>query len=477
MAQFDYDLVVLGAGSGGISAVNLGLNLGKKVALVEKNRIGGECTWSGCVPSKALIKAAEAAFTIKNMEKYGLKTAASKQVDTRKVMDHVRAVIARVYEEEKPEVFQRKGIDVYIASPSFVNPNQVKAGERVISSKRFIISTGSHPFVPPIQGIDTVRYLTNENLFQLKTLPGSMVIIGGGPIGSEMASALNRLGVKITIVEQASHILSREEDELAEMLMKRMVGEGVKVMCDSQAVKVEKTAKGIRIYTETPRLGVRKVEAEQLLVAVGRRPNIEGLNLEKAGVDYTSRGIIVGRTMRTTGKNIYAIGDVVGLFLFSHMAEYWAAIAVPNAVLPLPVKKRANYKNLPWSTFTDPELARAGVTEKEARKSYGDSIRVYRYPYSGVDRAKTDMTEEGMVKIVTTRRGMILGVHILGAHAADLMHELLMVKTLGHPLNRVADMIHAYPTYGDAIKRPAARFYGDKLRDNPVIKIIQKLRK
>lgn len=472
MRAFDFDLIVLGGGSGGISSAILGHNLGKRVALVEKNRIGGECTWSGCVPSKALIKAAEIAHGIHRVEDFGLKLKRTTELDCRDVMSHVRAIRERVYEEEKPEVFEKMGIKVLIGDAKFIDNHTLLISEKEMTSKGFLISTGSSPFVPPIEGIENVDYLTNENIFELEDLPESMIIIGGGPIGSEMASALNRLGVDIKIVEKTAHILSREEDELAIQLMDHMMDEGVKVICHSRAVKVSKASGGVRLFTESEKHGNQEHEAERLLVAVGRRPNVDGLDLEKAGVAFTKRGIRIDQTMRTTAKNIYAIGDVVGSYLFSHMAEYWATVAVPNAVLPIPIKKRVNHEHIPWSTFTDPELARSGLTEKEAHEKYGNAIRVYRYPYSKIDRAKTDLAVEGLVKIIVTRKGKILGIHVLGNHAADLMHEVLLAKTLGVTFDKIQKMIHAYPTYGDVVKRPAAQFYGDKLRDNIFVKMI-----
>lgn len=477
MTAFDFDLIVIGAGSGGISSAILGMNLGKRVALVEKHRIGGECTWSGCVPSKALIKAAEVMHHSKSLEQFGLRPNSNIDVDASRVMDHVRSVREHVYEEETPEVFEKMGIRVITGSPKFLDAHTIQIDDRSLTSKSFVISTGSHPFVPPIEGIETVNYLTNENLFELESLPDSMIVLGGGPIGSEMASALNRLGVEVTIIEMTDHLLYREERELAEILMQRMKDEGVKVLCHSKAVRVRNSESGIVLDLESEVHGDQDVKAESILVAVGRRPNVEGLDLEKAGVKYSTKGIRVDQTLRTTAKNIYAIGDAIGSYQFSHMAEYWAGVAVPNAVLPIPIKKKVNHEHIPWATFTDPELARSGLTEKEAREKFGEKIRVYTYPFGKVDRAKTDLAEMGMCKIIVTRKGKILGIHILGAHAAELMHEVLLAKVLGATFDKIQTMIHAYPTYGDVIKRPSGRFYGDKLRDNFIIKLIQKLSK
>ncbi len=477
MSAYDFDLTVIGAGSGGISSAILGMNLGKRVALVEKKRIGGECTWSGCIPSKALIKSAEIVHGIKHVGEYGLKFNGSSKLHTKDVMSHVRWVREHVYEGETPEIFEKMGIKVFLGDTQFIDAHHVKVGEKILSSKSFIISTGSSPFMPPIEGLDSVPFLTNENLFDLEELPDSMIILGGGPIGSEMACALNRLGVKVTVVEKSKHVLSREDDELAMILTNRLEEEGVTILCESKAVKVSSIKNRVKMVIESEKHHNPEIEADSLLVAVGRRPNVDGLNLEKAGVHYTGRGIQTDLTMRTSAKNIYAIGDVVGPYLFSHMAEYWATIAVPNAVLPIPIKKKANYDNVPWSTFTDPELARSGLTEKEALDKYGNKIRVYRFPYNDVDRAKTDRTELGLSKFICSRNGKLLGIHILGVHAADLLHEALLMKVMGLRFSKIQKMIHVYPTYGDVVKRPAGRLYADLLRDNFFIKLLQKLRK
>lgn len=474
MSSYDYDLVVVGAGSGGISAANLGVNLGKKVALVEKRRIGGECTWTGCVPSKALIKAAEVAHHARSAAAFGLRLDCA-GLDASNVMSHVRDVILRVYEEERPEVFEEKGIAVHFGETRFIDTHTIAVGDREITGGSFVVATGSSPAVPPIDGMEGTPYLTNENLFDLETLPRSMIILGAGPIGCEMAGALNRLGVHVTVVQRGTRILKREEPELTAILREAMQSEGVEFLLDTSTAGVSHADGAFRLQLESKVSGPGEIVADSLLVAVGRRPNIEGLALEQAGVEYTKRGIVTDRTMRTTAKNIYAIGDVTGPFLFSHMAEYWAGIAVPNALLPLPVKKRASSENVPWCTFTDPELARTGTTEQEARERHGKNIRVYRFPYSSVERAMTDLAETGLVKIVTTRKGRILGAHILGAHGADLLHEVLLAKRYGLSFDKIMGVIHAYPGYADAIKRPSARFYGDKLRDLLVVRLARKL--
>ena len=477
MAKFDYDLIVIGGGSAGISSAILGMKLGKKVALVEKNRIGGDCTWYGCVPSKALIKVSEVAHKTTHLYDYGLRLNASVKPDTSQVMNHVRSIREQVYQEETPEVFEKMGIAVFIGPPEFLDAYQLKIGDKTVSAKKFIIATGSGPVVPSIEGIENIPYLTNETLFDLEELPGSMIILGGGPIGSEMASALNRLGVNITQIEKGERILPREDPELVEILTQRFKQEGINLLTGSQAIRLEKGEDKIVVTIKNPRNENREIAADKILIAVGRKPNIQGLNLEAAGVQYDARGIRTNQHLRTSAKNIYACGDVIGSYQFSHIAEYHASVAVPNAVLPLPVKRKINYENIVWATFTDPEFAHAGLTEAEAREKFGDRIKVYRFPYEKIDRAKTDLAMTGMSKFICDRRGRLLGIHIIGERAADILHEAQLAKSLGVPFHKIQSIIHIYPTYGDAVKRPAVTAYADKLQNNFFIKLLRAVKK
>ena len=475
MSNYNYDLIVIGAGSGGISSANLGKNLGKKAALVEKEKIGGDCTWYGCVPSKALIKASEVAHHVNTLEKYGLKLNGNSKLDSKKVMAHVRATREKIYEEEKPEVFQKMGIDVYIGAVKFLDNHRLQIGEKTISSKSFVISTGSSPFVPPIDGIKEIPHLTNETIFDLAELPDSMVVIGGGPIGTEMASALSKLGVRITQVEVTDHILSREDKELSEILMKRLTENGIKILCNSRASKFAKKGNKIVVTVENEKVEV--IETDAVLISVGRRPNVNGLDLEKAGVEYSPKGIKVNDKLQTTASNIYAIGDVIGSYQFSHIAEYHAGIAVPNALLPLPIKRKVNYENIVWTTFTDPEFARGGLSEAEAREKYGDGIKVYRFNYDRVDRAKTDLATIGMSKYIVDKKGKLLGIHIIGERAGELLHEAQLAKSMGIPFHKIQSMVHVYPTYGPVVKGAATAAYVDKLQNNFFIKLLKRLRK
>lgn len=475
MRKYDYDLVVIGVGSGGISSANLALRLGKKVAVVEKARIGGDCTWYGCVPSKAFIRSAAAAHQVKRLGEYGLQTDGPILLNTDQVMAHVRSVRQRIYLGEEPAIFEKMGIRVYLGAPEFLDNRWIRVGDQTLSSRSFIISTGSSPALPPIPGLEQVPYLTNETLFELETLPRSMIILGGGPIGTEMASALNRLGVETALLELQERILPNDDEELVAILTDSLTGEGVNLMTRTEALSCETSGARVRVSIRGQSQQTSALEADALLVALGRTPNVKGLALERAGVEYSSDGIKADRSLRTSAPNIYACGDVLGSYKFSHIAEYHATIAVPNAVLPLPLKRRVAYENIVWSTFTEPELAHAGLTERQARHKHGDSIRVYRHAYDNVDRARTDVAGVGLSKFICDKRGKLLGIHILGERASELLHQAQLAKTLGVPFHRIQGMIHIYPTYGDLVKHPATAAFADKLQNSFLVKQLRRL--
>ena len=302
-----------------------------------------------------------------------------------------------------------------------------------------------------------------------------MIILGGGPIGAEMASALNRLGVEVTLVQRDERILPRDDEELVEILNEHLTGEGINILTGTEAVACSADATGISLAIQDHGRQSSMLRAATLLVAAGRTPNVEGLDLEAAGVEYSKQGIQTDRSLRTTASNIYACGDVLGSYKFSHIAEYHASIAVPNAVLPLPIKRKVSYRDIAWSTFTEPELAHAGLTEKEAREIHGDEINIYRHSYDEVDRARTDLADVGMSKFICDKRGKLIGIHILGERASEVLHEAQLAKTLGVRFHRIQAMIHIYPTYGDLIKRPATAAFADKLQNNFFVRQLRKL--
>ena len=463
--DFNYDLIVVGAGAGGLTSSISARGFGKSVLLIEKDKPGGECTWSGCVPSKGLINIAK--------EVHCAKKYADFIPDTRKALNGVRDAIARVYAHETPEILEEQGINYIQGEAKFVDKNTVSVGGNTFKGKNIIIGTGSSPFVPPIEGLDKVSYLTNENLFTLEELPKSMIILGGGAVGVEMAQALSRLGVEVNLVEMMENILFREDQELATILRERLVEEGVHIHIGTKAVKVEGTLDGIKLFTEKDGMA-GEIEADSILVAVGRKANVDGLNLEKAEIEYTPKGIVVDKHLQTSNNNVYAVGDVAGPYQFSHMANYQGIIAVQNALTPL--NKSVDYTHVTWCTFTEPELASAGMNEDEARKKHGD-IMVYRYTAEDLDRAKTKKGDIFEVKIICDSKKHILGCQILADRAGELISEVQAVKVNGLTLDKLAAVVHPYPSYGEIFNKAGKKAYIDKLLANPLVHFIQNIKK
>jgi pyruvate/2-oxoglutarate dehydrogenase complex dihydrolipoamide dehydrogenase (E3) component len=473
MSSFDYDLIVIGGGGAGITAAVFSSGLGKKTAMLDKGKFGGECTWSGCVPSKALLHSAKASHVIENAGKYGLSYKKKPLVNYEKVMKSAQNIVKSVYSHETPEHFKEMGVTaIENADIKFLDRHTVEVNGKKMTSRYFILTTGSSPFIPPVTGLDRADYYTNENIFKLKKIPGSMIIMGGGPIGIELASAFNRLNVKVTVIEMAPVILFREDPEVAEILHGILEKEGVTLLTGAKLIEVKGKKKIDILYEKEGRK--KKLQADMILIAAGRKANVEGLDLEKAGVAYDSKGVEADKYMRTTAENIYAAGDVAGPYQFSHMANYQAIVAMTNAFIPL--KTKTNYDNVPWCTFTDPELARSGMTESEARNKHGDSIKVFRSYYSRIDRGITDRSENGLLKVVCSKKRKILGIHIVGDRAGELMQELHLARSLGVPLHKLNSVIHAYPLYSDLIKSVARQAYIDKIQNNVAIKIIKSLR-
>jgi pyruvate/2-oxoglutarate dehydrogenase complex dihydrolipoamide dehydrogenase (E3) component len=471
--MYDYDVVVIGAGSAGLVASKLAAGLGNKTALIERGKIGGDCTWFGCIPSKALIKSAQIAHDLQRMGKFGLATKTQLLLDTGGVMAQVRQVRQDDYETHPPTAFAKERIDLIFAPAKFLDPHRLSLGDRTISAKKMIICTGSRAAIPKIDGLDQIPFLTNETIFELHELPSSMLIIGGGPIGCEMASALNRLGVQITLVQKGPAILPNDDPELTSSLFEFLRTEGIKILTNCALLRFSKERDEISAAIIDEHHAQFTLSAKSVLIAAGRIPNLETLDLARAGIEFDHRGLKVDRHLLTTSPNIYGAGDVVPPYLFTHIAEHEAIVATRNACLPF--KITPDYNNILWCTFTAPALAHAGLTEPQAREQFGDKIRIYRWPYSHVDRARTDVAMEGFAKIICDSKGKILGIHILGAEAAELMHEVQLAKSLGRPLSSIAGVIHAYPSYSDAIRQPAKKCYIDRLQNNPFLKLLKKI--
>lgn len=460
----NYDLVVIGGGAAGITSAFTAQGLGKEVAIIEENKLGGECTWSGCVPSKALIKASKVAYQSQQADKYGIKTTV--EIDDEAVLEYVNSVIQKVYQKENPEVFAEAEIDVFEKRAEFVDGQTLKVGAEEITADKVMIATGSKPLVPPIPGLDEVDYLTNESFFELSELPASMIVLGGGAIGVELAQALNRLGVEVTIVEMQNNILPREETELVNILRDKLAAEGVNLLTGYKAEQVANNGQTIEVTAVDKAENKTTVSAKKLLVAVGRKPNTDTLNLEDIGVRTNRQGIAVDQTLKTSVANIYACGDIVGPYRFSHVSNYEGVTATLNAVLPLPIKRKVDYSNLLWVTFTDPELAHLGLTEAQAREEYGEQIKIYEYDYAELDRAETDSNGDSQAKFICDSKNKIIGAHILGARAGELIHESQVLKNLNQPISKLNGMIHAYPTYSELNKQVGKEAQIQGLKEN-----------
>jgi len=469
MTAYDYDIVIIGGGSGGFTSSALAKGLGKKILIIEKNKLGGECTWSGCVPSKALLKASETVQNLRTAQKFGIEiNNIPEKFDG--ALEYTRNIIQKVYSGETPEIVKEHGIDVKFGDGEFLDSHTFILNGEKIRSRHFIISTGSSPKIIHFNGLENIDYLTNENIFELEKIPESLAVIGAGPIGIEMAQAFRRLGSEVTVIMKHDRILMNDDEEAAMAVMESLAEEGIKFIKADEISELKKENNNILIKIKTQN-NTESVAAEKLMLSVGRVPNTKGLSLEKAGVEYSEKGIHVDNTMKTTTPNIYACGDVTGKYQFSHMAEYEAKIAVLNTVLP--IKKKADYSSVPWCTFTDPELAHTGMTEEEAKEKHSGNIRVYKHNFKDTDRGKTDSVKSGFCKVICNKKGFILGAQVVGARAGEIIHGIQYLKTLKIPFYKAYTATHIYPTYYDAVKHTAKMCFLDRVSNNFFVKLIK----
>jgi pyruvate/2-oxoglutarate dehydrogenase complex dihydrolipoamide dehydrogenase (E3) component len=451
----DHDLIIIGGGSAGLTAAGFGVQLGLRVALVEKHLIGGDCTWTGCVPSKTLLKAAKVAHEMRTADRYGL-TPIEPQVDLKTVMAHVRSVVAQVYEEESPEALRADGMDVYLGPARFVDPHTLAVGDTVLTARRFLLATGAHPFIPPIAGLDDVQYLTYERLWDLEDLPHHLLVVGAGPIGCEMSQAFRRLGTKVTLIDAEDRLLPRDEWEASWVLAEVFQAEGIHLRLGAPAERVWQDRASIHLVA-----GGEEVVGDALLVAVGRRPNVQGLDLEKAGVAYSAKGIQVDDYLRTSQRHIYAAGDCTGGYQFTHYAGWQAVMAVRNAFLPGASKGVTDL--VPWTTFTDPEVAHVGLTEEQAREQFGENTRLCEWPMANVDRARAEGEETGFIKLVLREDNTLLGATIVAARAGEMIHEWIMGLEHGLKADWLSSTMHVYPTYSMSSMQAAYDIRMEKL--------------
>jgi pyruvate/2-oxoglutarate dehydrogenase complex dihydrolipoamide dehydrogenase (E3) component len=444
------DICVIGAGSGGLSVAAGAAQMGARTVLIERGLMGGDCLNTGCVPSKALIAAAKHAYDMTDGARFGI-APVTPQVDFAAVNAHVKGVIAAIAPNDSVARFEGLGVNVMQGEARFKDRHTVIVNNMEVRARRFVIATGSRASMPPIPGLDATPCFTNETIFDNTTLPEHLIIIGGGPIGMEMAQAHRRLGSRVTVIE-AARALSKDDAELSLFVIDRLTREGVEILESTSTASVSGTAGKIAVTLSTGRV----IEGTHLLVATGRKPNVENLDLEKAGVAFSAHGINVDDRLRTSNKRIFAIGDVVGGLQFTHVANYHAGLVIRNALFRLPAK--VDYANIPWVTYTDPELAHVGETEAEARARHM-KINVLRWHLAENDRAQATRETDGQIKVVTDMHSRILGCTIVGPNAGELILPWVLAKSRGLKLSALAGLVVPYPTLSEISKRVAGAYY------------------
>ena len=463
----DYDLLIIGGGSAGLTAARFAKQLDLSVALVEKGRVGGDCTWTGCVPSKTLLRAAKSAQTIRDAARFGI-TTSQPTIDFKSVMGRVRSVVQEIFEAESPDTLRSEGIDVIQGEARFINPKTVSVDGREINARRYLVCTGASPAIPPIDGLSDVDFLTYETIWDLEELPARLAVVGGGPIGCELAQAFCRLGSSVTLVEGAERIMLQDEPEVAEMIAQRLKEDGVDLRTNAPLQRVENTASGVRLF-----LGEDvQVEADKVLIAVGRRPQVDGIGLLEAKVEHGRGGIQVNKHLRTTQANIYAAGDCTGGYQFTHYAGYQGFMAVRNAFLPF--NKKSVLEGVPWATFTDPEVAHVGLTEAQARDRHGDKVQAATWPLDQTDRWVTEGDSPGFLKVVHLPNGKLLGVTIVAARAGEMIQEWTLALDQGLKLSHMAESIHIYPTYSLASQQLASKLRVEQLLSGTMGRFLRK---
>ena len=459
-SAFDRDMIVIGAGSGGLVSAYIGAAVKAKVSLIEKGAMGGDCLNTGCVPSKALIRSAKLMHDVAHSERYGVARAEA-SLDFAATMERIQGIIAKIEPHDSPERYRGLGVDVIEGTARIASPWAVEVDGRTLTTRNIVVATGASPFVPPIEGLETVPYRTSENLWEMRVQPKRLVVLGGGPIGSELTQAFSRLGSEVWQVERGERIMGREDPEIAERIMARFAAEGVNVLTGTNAVAVESGGAEAALGTlvcerdgETLRLPF-----DEIVVAVGRKPNVTGFGLEELGVEIDGRGTVaVNEYLQTTLPNVYAVGDVAGPYQFTHTASHQAWFAAVNALFGTFRRFKVDYRVIPWATFTDPEVARVGLNENEA-KEQGVAYEVTTYDIDDSDRAIADSADEGVVKVLTVPgKDTILGVTIVGTHAGDLIAEYVLAMKRKAGLNDILGTIHIYPTLAESNKAVAGNW-------------------
>jgi pyruvate/2-oxoglutarate dehydrogenase complex dihydrolipoamide dehydrogenase (E3) component len=461
MKHIKTDICIIGGGSGGLSVAAGAVQMGASVVLLEGHKMGGDCLNYGCIPSKALIAAGKHAHAMTTGAPFGVKPVKA-DVDYAAAKDHVASVIAGIEPHDSVERFEGLGVQVISEYGAFISPTQVQAGDTIITARRFVISTGSSPFVPPIPGSEKTPYFTNEDIFDLKTRPDHLIVIGGGPIGMELAQAHVRLGSKVTVLE-GMKALGRDDPEMAAIASERLRNEGINIVEGALASKITGKDGAIAVHTKDG----PTFKGTHLLMAVGRKPNVDRLDLDAAGIEPTRGGIKVDASMKTTNKRVYAIGDVAAGLQFTHVAGYHAGVIIKSALFGLPSKQKTEH--IPWATYIDPEMAQVGLTEAQALEKYGDRLTVVRAEYADNDRARAELKTTGLVKVMVVK-GRPVGASIVGASAGELIQIWALALANKLKMSAVAGMVAPYPTLGEVNKRAASAYFTPKIFDSPMVK-------
>ncbi|HSE79238.1 MAG TPA: FAD-dependent oxidoreductase [Alphaproteobacteria bacterium] len=465
--QIKADICVIGGGSGGLSVAAGAAQMGARTVLIEANKMGGDCLNTGCVPSKALIAAGHAAEVVRSAGEFGV-NGHEPEIRFKDVHGHVHGVIGAIAPHDSVERFERLGCTVIQARARFVAADALEAGGFTVRARRFVVATGSRAVVPPIPGLRESPHFTNETIFDNTAAPEHLIVIGAGPIGLEMAQSHRRLGARVTVLDLGP-ILPNDDPELTAVVRKALIDEGVEIFERIKVVKVERKGNGVAITVAYDN-DERVIQGSHIMVAAGRKPNVESLGLEAAGIEYSPKGIKVDARLRTTNKKVFAIGDVAGGLQFTHVAAYHAGIVIRNALFRLPAK--VDYAAVPWVTYTDPELAHVGLTEKQARDKHGE-VRVLRFPYAENDRAQAERRTAGQAKVVVTPKGEILGASLVGLHAGELLQPWVLAIAQKLKIGAMAQMIAPYPTLSEINKRVAGSFYTPTLFSDRTRKVVR----
>lgn len=461
MKRIETDILVIGAGSGGLSVAAGASQMGADVVLLEGHLMGGDCLNFGCVPSKALIATGKAAYNQRHSQQYGVANAPG-DVDYAAAKDHVADVIAQIAPVDSEERFEGFGVNVIREFGRFVSNDEVQAGDTIIKARRIVVATGSSPLVPPIPGLDKVPFETNETLFDLREKPEHLLIIGGGPIGMEMAQAHIRMGCKVTVIEGAA-AMGKDDPELAEIVLETLRDEGVIIEENARAKEVRGAKGAIEVETEDG----RTFKGSHLLLAMGRKSNTDKLDLDKAGIKTTKTGIQVDAGLRTTNRKVYAIGDVAGGLQFTHVAGYHAGVIIRSMLFGLPSKAKTSH--IPWATYTAPELSQVGMTEAQAKKAHGPKLEVVRFHYNHNDRAIAERKTKGLIKVMVVK-GRPVGVSIVGEQAGELINLWALALANNMKMGQIAAMVAPYPTIGEVNKRAAGAYFSPRLFESGIVK-------